>query len=310
MDNINSKIKNFNFNRFSLKELCDFFNVKGLPIMGKKVPIGTQIFRCRPHGNNNDFFYFERDISYRTDLQNIKSFGRGNFPNSSKFYCSISTEEVKEGYVTSIYETSLNLRNNHNGIEFYTVGMWTTQKELEVVAVKPDSLNEHLSKSNEDLVKIFNDYKSKQSFNEYELEFHELIGKEFTKKVKNGNDNLYAISSAFSESILQNTKVDGIIYPAVQTESKGNNIVLNPIKADEFLHLEEVIYGVLYKFGDFSTFNPLKKAELKEGYPFKWKNDDRTKNNGQVIEFLKKYNITETKIIETLFEQIKRMRNI
>ena len=69
--------------------------------------------------------------------------------------------------------------------------------------------------------------------------------------------------------------------------------------------------GVLYHFSEFSIFNNLFNAELKDGYPFQWKEmkDKESLNNGQLIDVLKKNNISESEIIEKLFEQIKRMKN-
>jgi len=308
MKTLINKIKDFNFDKISFEDLNDFFNTNGLPIIGHKIPLSSYVYRCRRNNNYFDLFYFEKDITYRTDIKNIKTFGRANFPNSSKFYGAIPTNEIDEGYLISILETSTNIRNEIDGIEFFTVGQWVTKREFNVVTIVPDLSIKKLSEINEYLIQLFNNYKSSNSFTADQLAFHELIGVEFSKKVKINQENEYALSSAFSEAILQNPNIGGIIYPSVQSKYKGINIVLNPKNADELLHLKEIKFGAFYNFGHITTFNSYFKTEIIQGYPFRWERDVMTKDFNHIIDFYNINGVNKDLLIKELHEQIKRMK--
>ena len=88
-----------------------------------------------------------------------------------------------------------------------------------------------------------------------------FIAREFSKKVKDGDDHEYKISAAVSERILDNG-ICGIIYPSVQTEYQGFNIVLPPYVVDENLLLDQSILVQLHIEGKEVGFAQHKHAEI------------------------------------------------
>jgi hypothetical protein len=107
MKSINDLIKIFDYSNAHGELLRQnlISELNNLPIITMKFHKGRAVYRCRKHDSTNEKerFYFESDISYRRDIQNIKSIGRCNYFNSSKFYGSITTEEVKKAGSSALF---------------------------------------------------------------------------------------------------------------------------------------------------------------------------------------------------------------
>jgi len=312
MKELNDLIKNFDFRDLSYENL-NLFNKHGnIPIILSKVPTNFSIFRCRKCINVGDVFHFEKDISYRTDLKNIKTFGRANLPHESIFYGSINSEAIDKPYFTSIIETSQLCRDKKNGIEFFTIGIWTTNKEIEVASVIPDTNINKNTKDNYITIEKQKQFMIQNSFNDEQFMFYDLIGKEFVKQIDNKKHHEYALSANFTSYIFSSlAEIQGLIFPSVQTEYKGYNIALKPNVVDAYLRLEYVVFGAFYRFEKVATFFPFYFAELKNGVPFKWEKYEEPVyyDNKRIIEFLNKNGVTDEMIIEILINQIKYLKN-
>ena len=131
--------------------------------------------------------------------------------------------------------------------------------------------------------------------------------KEFSKKVGGGNAQQYGISSTFAEFILEK-KFDAIVYPSVQANMKGFNIVMNPQIADSYLKLERIIVADLYQFKKHRKLYQVLNCDLKNGYPFYWENVPKEINPDieTIIMEFEFDNIQPNEIISALINQIKR----
>lgn len=311
MEKLIEIIKNFNFNdNLHFRQLeIELSKSTEFPVaLQMQIPKGKKIFRCRKNENKSKLFYFESDISYRRDIENIKYLGRCNKPYSSKFYGSIATESIKHGYITSITETSSLFRNKANGIERFTTGMWNIEKPINALVIIPDLDNPQKSKLNIELVKAHNNIKNKEEFNDKHIELVKLLNKEFSKTVKVNSEIEYFISAIFSEKLLQESEfIDAVVFASIQADSEGLNIVMNPQKADEILKLEAVAIHDFIKIKDNILLNTRSIANLSEGYPFAWKpvSDEEFMPYDYIKAFfLQKCDITHEALMDIFLEPL------
>jgi hypothetical protein len=121
------------------------------------------LHRCCINYDNNEFQTVER-ISFRTDLENITEFGRGNMPYQSIFYSA----DVRP---TAILETSKVFRGeNYKDIETFslTTGHWESIQKLKFSLIigskNSQERNELIRKFHTDIIQL-----TKELFNdEYE----------------------------------------------------------------------------------------------------------------------------------------------
>lgn len=313
---INKLIREFKFKNTNLESLySEFDNLsESLFSLVITIPKGRAIYRCRRNNPMKELYYFEKDISYRTDLKNIKSIGRANHPFSSKFYGSLtpinkhkSERNNLEGYDLSIFETSEMFRNDSEGIERFTIGKWILKEDLKAFVVIPDTDNKNLSDLNHELIEVYEKYKTELNLTDEQIEFTELIGKEFSKKVKNGESQQYGISSTFAEFLLEK-KFNAIAYPTVQGMMKGFNIVMNPSIADSYLKLDLVVVADLYKVKKQIILNHVYISELKNDYPFHWDNvsNEIYADTETIIQQFNSNDIHSNDIITALINQLKK----
>ncbi|MEY5040572.1 MAG: hypothetical protein RLZZ414_97 [Bacteroidota bacterium] len=307
---INEKLKNFNFKNLDINQLeKDFMSADKMPVIFLKLNKGRAIYRCRKNSPPSDLYYFEKDISFRTDLKNINSFGRVNFPQSSKFYGSISKpvkDENIDGYLISVAETSKLFREDLDGFERFTIGMWEFKEDMEAMIIVPDFENQEAIKKNEELIQKFNQFKNSLNLDDEQIEFIRLIGKEFSKKANINNE--YAISALFGEMMLEKKEINAIAYPSVQAGYSGINVVLNPDTANSNLVLKKVLVADLFKFKKEIFFNHVYFSELENGSPFKWEDikEPTYTNLNTIIDFFEKQGIDKNYIIHKLLDQLNK----
>ncbi len=88
-------LKKVELSKVSFEKIVIFLR-KGIvmiPVTIAKIHEGYSIFRGRINKNGERFFS-EKDISYRTDFQNISDFGRANIPHQSMFYGAYELEKT------------------------------------------------------------------------------------------------------------------------------------------------------------------------------------------------------------------------
>lgn len=277
LNKVTSELRNADLSKVSYQKV--FYTllneIKLIPFATAKLKAGHHIERARIN-EPNQIFYSENDISYRTDFENIKRYGRANFPGQSLFYGAIKTEHIEHPRIINLLETSEMFRSadKKSDAEFVmTVGRWRIKQDFEVlesvfnkhnIATIPQikqSYEYHLNKLNAEIPDRIDDI-------EFLLEF---FSDEFAKKEIN-SDNDYKVSVAYTEIAINFKNLAGVTYPSVRTDYQGFNVALTMPAVESFLELEVVAMFKIYKKGDHVFMDNLAYAtdlgEMKSN--FKW----------------------------------------
>lgn len=231
----------------------------------RQVPIATAFLRkgCfvdRVRVNKgNQLFTNENEISYIKDQYVIDNyltqFGRANKPHQVMFYGAVESSEIWQPRATAIFETSQILKDkeavNIEG-ELLTVSRWKVLEDILLVEIVFD--DDAIAK-NPDTRAAFKHHMKQivhHSLRELGLRQIQFFSREFAKKVENHWE--YKISVAYTELILHDKKpsingypIEGIAYPSVPSDYKGQNVVLRPDVVDTKLELELVSTHIVHK---------------------------------------------------------------
>lgn len=135
---------------------------------------------------------------------------------------------------------------------------------------------------------MFNDL----SFSSIERDLIRFVSSEFSKVVTDNRE--YLISATISSDIIDETNIDGIIFPSVQLEGQaGLNIALSPKAVNTKLRFKRTIGQTLYKNKD-KTIVLIEKATGKNGVKVRVKKI----SNQAILETLKIKNINDLPLIE------------
>ena len=262
---LNEKIKAFSLlkeyaNR--LTEVCydEIVNllrdgIKRIPFPIAKLHKEYFIDRARKNENNKLYKHID-ELSYIKDdyiIQNkLTKYGRVNLPHQVMFYGALKTPDIDKPRATAIAETSdlfRNVQQNQFGEEYYTVSRWRIKKELEGVEIvfSDDALknSEHIRESYEKQKQFLEELKLTKQEKDFYLEFLRFISNQFSKRVNNYEE--YKISVAYANIVLSDPNINFIVYPSVQTEYMGENIVLEPEIVDKYLEPIICSTHILYK---------------------------------------------------------------
>lgn len=166
------------------------------------------------------------------------------------FYAAVRTSIIDKPRVTAIAETSrlFQDRNGHNlDGEKYTISRWRNKQEFfvaEIVFAK-DAIknNPDIKKAFDNQIKLANNLDEKDI--EYYKEFLVFISEEFARKIEKNGD--YKISVAYTNLILEHPQIEGIVFPSVQTNFLGANLVVPPTTVDKYFAPEVCSTQILYK---------------------------------------------------------------
>lgn len=202
----------------------NILNTVEFPIPFTLFEKNKRFVRTRVHKESEEFFTNVEDLSYRKDVQNIKSFGRANEPGQSFFYCSDDDS-------LSLIETSHIARYlEEKDFEFSTNGLWIAKENLVIVNVLTNDDIRGKHKQIDDLSVDFEKLLSDQD-DEAAMavkNFYQFISKEFSRPAEN-DSNHYKVTAAFTNYIFDSIdKVDGIMYPSTLLNHKGFNFVFKP----------------------------------------------------------------------------------
>lgn len=265
----------FSYHSLSLFEEALLATKAKLPIVEYKIRKGQAVYRCRRMNKTSNIFYFESDISYRKDIANITTFGRANTPRQSVFYGSLTSEELPDGILPTIKETSgmfIEPEDQvwHEGYESYTIGMWTAKEDIYVSVIPPAGKFKKQTKLNEQISRAFEEGEknSVTPISPEAKEFYNLMGHEICKDVQPGAHMQYGVTAIFSAYLL--SQRIGIAYPSVKTEQQVLNVAFEPQKFDQLFNFERAGVVDLFKFGKDAMIRHLWVAESKNGYPLKY----------------------------------------
>ncbi len=214
---------------------------KTLPISSALMKEGHTIERGRIH-SIDEILTCEKDLTYRTDFENIKKFGRANMPGQSLFYGAFRSSDIEYPRLVNLMELSEVLRNNE-GIdsEFrLTVGRWRIKKEFEVAELV---FNEKYLENSDIKSKIdYHENLLMEQFPDKQAEAQALMRfftDEFAKKEITSHFD-YMISCAYTDLVMHNSerRMAGVAYPSVRADYKAFNVALAPHIVDSCLELE------------------------------------------------------------------------
>lgn len=238
-------------------------SLKFVPFVTCILKKGHTIERARIN-KPGEIFSSESQLSYRTDYQNIKSYGRANIPHFSLFYGAIESDVIKHPRFVNLLETSEIFRNLEkdeveNADFIMTVGKWIVKEDIEIVEIVFDE------KSIENSVDVKRSYefhlKKLTSEHPEHKEQFELILKffsnQFAKKEINSHFD-YMISAAYTDMAINWEGHKGLTYPSVKTDYLGQNVVLPPLAVEKYLDLEIAAMYRVQKKGKKSLISPLK----------------------------------------------------
>jgi hypothetical protein len=273
-------LEKVSFNKLSVQ----LRRLKWIPILTAKLNKGYHIERARIN-KPNEIFYTEKDLSYRNDYENIKTYGRANVKHHSLFYGAIESDVIAHPRLISLLETSQIFRNldkiKVDKADFVmTVGKWKIKEDLEVAEMV---FNENSIKNSKDVEKSFNHHlKNLEKEHPENLEQFKLIleffSNQFAKK-EIEKDTDYMISAAFADFVMNWKGLPGLKYPSVKSDYMGHNIVLTPAAVEQYLELDIAAMFRVTKNGENSLISPIKHATDFGGLnsKFKWVDVDDKK---------------------------------
>src|SRR6185437_12031584 len=239
-----------------MKELLNF---KNLAFIVTKIRKGDYIYRVRIQDQDEEHpekrYKNKCHFNYRTNVDEIKEYGRGNLPYNSMFYDSVyatGSIESKKVHMTAYMEVSSILHNyedTNRKHEFFYTSEWQVKEDFEVVAIIN---HEKYQKNNESAKYLASKY------NEFAKEFKEdatnlnlmidYIAGQYAREVKKDENWKYKISANYTQYLLSKG-LAGVLYPSVKAEGESFNIVMPPERADELLNLTGVALSESHTIG-------------------------------------------------------------
>lgn len=258
----------------SHKELYDMFNsiphMKHLimPCILKK---GIKIIRLRI--NEGNYLYMNKsEISYPPS-ECVRDYGRANIPGNPMFYGAIHSggEIGKYSEVTVLTETSSLLENNDwIGTKRLTYSVWTTMKDLNLIALP---FSEGYKKPCDEIIsfrKQWDNEQKKYDINDQTLRLKEYMSNEIKNRYSDPKDYFMIANYIYFmlDSNNDTQDFDGILYPSTSIDGNGLNIALKPKSVDHDLKFEG---GVLCEF---------KREEKGTSYLYPIKDIKETNHSG------------------------------
>lgn len=256
-------------------------SISRIPIPVAKFHQNAEVDRARL--NKADALYNHiDDLGYIKD-QNVidkylTEYGRANKPHQVMFYGAIKTSPIDKPRVTAIAETSKLFQDkdgyNLDG-ENYTISRWRNRDEFymaEIVFAKAAIEN------NPDIKRSFeNQIRFADDLNEDDIEFYKefliFISEEFARKAEKNDD--YKISVAYANLILEHPQIEGVMFPSVQTNYFGANIVVSPEIVDKYFVPEVCSTHILYKTPERTLIaNGEHYCDELSVHPISWKLTD------------------------------------
>lgn len=201
---------------------------------------GTPIERGRIN-EDCGFYNSEFEISYRTDIGNIKEFGRANKPFQSLFYGVIPSKNIELPRIVLFSELVEQFRiiPTDDFETTMTIGRWIVKEDFEIadVCFSDDYINvKNIKKRYDYWINETKDSKIGQK--EYQ-DLLTMFSKEFSKTHINNHFD-YKLSSLYAEIAIFANRLNGIGYPSVKIDYLANNVALTPEAVERYLELKEV----------------------------------------------------------------------
>lgn len=210
--------------------------LKSVPVAENTIRAGTHLARARTKSDDTPYKFLS-EITLR-DKKHVKSFGRAHRPDQAIFYCStnhqVAIREATQWHVTD-FGTLINrnmLKDYNPHVKFVTVSIWKVTKDLKVASL---FLNNEAMLANP-VVRYFGEQVKNGNIKNWDERvvksknlILEFFSNEFAKKdIKHETD--YLLSAYYANEIHTvselNRKLDGVAYPTVALDYKGENIAI------------------------------------------------------------------------------------
>jgi hypothetical protein len=239
----------------------------GVPIMRTDYNYPKEIDRAVNNTEEEPMFSTKARISYKPQEYN-KTHLRASTPDNTMFYASvipegeICAEEITNARIVGATEVIDLLRENIDGERLVTFGKWQVQDLISVITIFDPNKDYNVQYIN-DVRDKYNEQILSKDDTEKRDELLKFLAAEFSKKVENGENHNYMISSIFSELVVNNG-ADGVLYPSVQSDGNGLCLALHPRVMDR-LKLTKVLQCKLTKSGDEALLNNTRNCLVEDG---------------------------------------------
>jgi hypothetical protein len=203
------------------------------PVMETTLKKGNFLARARTKKDDTPYNRFSK-ITVR-DKQFVKSYGRAHRPDQSIFYCS-TNHHIAIREATQWHQNNFGILINryisgdyNPNVIFVTVSIWKVIKDLKVASL---FLNRD-AMSADPVVKHFGNKAINENINNWDERvvksknlILEFFSNEFAKKeIRSEKD--YLLSAYYANEIyLTSARLDGVSYPTVALDYKGQNIAI------------------------------------------------------------------------------------
>lgn len=223
-----------------------------IPWLHHPLKIGTIISRCRKDAPDLLKESFECKPPKR-----ITEFQRASIPYESVFYGAVGDRDVEDGDFIAMLETSSLHRNNRDrGQEVIFVSRWRVKKDINMSLICHPNVfvnsnrNSTVNAMQKNYIRRLPDYPSEKEFIPIFDKLVEFVAGQFAKKVSEGDNIQYMISSYFAHNSFSTES--GIIYPSVQVNGTlGYNVALRPDIVENNLEFIGAEKHILYKAKDY-----------------------------------------------------------
>ena len=222
-----------------------------IPWLHHPLKTGTIISRCRKDAHN-----LLKESFRCKPPERITEFQRASIPYESVFYGAVGDRDVEDGDFIAMLETSSLHRNNQDrGQEEIFVSHWRVTKAIDMALICHPNVfvdsnqNSTVNAMQKNYIRRLPDYPSEKEFIPIFDKLVEFVAGQFAKKVSEGDNIQYMISSYFAHNSFSTES--GIIYPSVQVNGKlGFNVALRPDIAENNLEFIGAEKHILYKKKD------------------------------------------------------------
>lgn len=232
------KIKELDLTEYPIAQLDSLLTkADKLCIMLTDLHQGKRVERAVNNTKEEPEFCKVSRISFKPSEFN-NNYLRASTPKNTMFYGTVFSEddeitenEMKYERIVGSAEVSTLMRNSEilEGWSKITFGSWIFEDTVSLATIiDPTKEYEHKY-----LNKLKNRYLNfleevPEDIKENTLKWLKFLSSEFSKKVANGNNHDYLISSKFTELFVNKGKYDGVIYPSVQASGYGLCVAIHP----------------------------------------------------------------------------------
>jgi hypothetical protein len=255
MDIIN-KIKELDLTEFPVTQLDNLLTKAGkLAIMLTDLHQGKRLERAVNNTKEEPEFYNVSRISFKPSEFN-NNYLRASTPKNTMFYGTVFSDEdeitknqIKYERIVGSTEVSTLMRNSEilEGWCRITFGSWVFEDTVSLATII-DTTKEYDHAYLNRLKNRYLEFLEKEplEIKENTVNWLKFLSSEFAKKVSNGNNHDYLISSKFTELFVKKGKYDGVIYPSVQSNGYGLCVAIHP-EAISKIRLDYVLQCKLTK---------------------------------------------------------------